>query len=409
MTKEGKHKLAKKGKTWSLALLVIVLISVSVLCYWWFFRRNKVSTDDAYVMADTATVSSRIQGNISKIYVENDQWVKKGDRLIELDPSDYKIALDEAEAALSQIKAQLAMSKVTIEMTQAATEAKIREAKASLKAAIQHKEQISKRLDELAQARAAALADFKEAKKDLSRFNKLYKLGATSEQRRDSILTIFKKAKARLEGTDAQIASAKASLNAAQQEISRAKAALDSAVAQKLKVSLERHRRASLNAQAKQIEAKLAAVKLRLSYCTIKAPISGYIAQKKIQVGNHVQPGQPLLAVVPLHHIYIEANFKETQLEHVRIGQPATIEADMYPGHKYHGHVVGIRAGTGAAFSLLPPENATGNWIKVVQRVPVKIYLDQPPPPAYPLRVGLSLHVTIDTSLREGQSLKPRN
>ena len=145
--------------------------------------------------------------------------------------------------------------------------------------------------------------------------------------------------------------------------------------------------------------------RLRLSYCNITAPIDGFIAQKHIQKGDRIQPSQILMAVVPLEGVYIEANYKETQLTHVRIGQPVDIEADIYPGYTFKGKVAGIRAGTGAAFSLLPPENATGNWIKVVQRVPVKIRLDKAPPPDHPLRVGLSLIATILTKDRRGSML----
>jgi membrane fusion protein (multidrug efflux system) len=165
---------------------------------------------------------------------------------------------------------------------------------------------------------------------------------------------------------------------------------------------------AALKGQMEEAKAALETARLNLSYCTIVAPIGGYIAQKNVQVGDRVQPGQPLMAVVPLQEAYIEANFKETQLEHIRIGQPVTIEADTYPGYTYRGKVVGIRAGTGAAFSLLPPENATGNWIKVVQRVPVKIVLDNPQPPQYPLRVGASLLVTVNTRNRSGAVLVPQ-
>jgi len=137
----------------------------------------------------------------------------------------------------------------------------------------------------------------------------------------------------------------------------------------------------------------------------VTAPLAGYIAHKSVQVGERVQPGQPLMGVVPLEEAYVEANFKETQLEKVRLGQRATVRADIYPDHPFTGKVVGIRAGTGAAFSLLPPENATGNWIKVVQRVPVKIRLDTPPTPEYPLRVGLSLKVVIHTRDQSGPRL----
>jgi membrane fusion protein (multidrug efflux system) len=178
------------------------------------------------------------------------------------------------------------------------------------------------------------------------------------------------------------------------------------AEAQDLQVQMERYRVTNLEAKIEKAQAELELARLQLSYCKIYAPITGYVAQKRFQVGDWVQPGQPLLAIVPLQEVYVEANFKETQLKEMRIGQKAKIKADTYPGYTYRGKVVGIRAGTGAAFSLLPPENATGNWIKVVQRVPVKIILDEPPPPEYPLRVGLSLEVKVDISDKTGPKLK---
>jgi membrane fusion protein (multidrug efflux system) len=144
---------------------------------------------------------------------------------------------------------------------------------------------------------------------------------------------------------------------------------------------------------------------LNLSYCTIVAPFEGMTSKKAVEKGQRIQPGQPLLAVVPLQGVYIEANYKETQLTHVRVGQPVEIRADIYPDHVYRGRVDSLSAGTGAAFSLLPPENATGNWVKVVQRVPVKIILDEPPPPEHPLRIGLSVETTIDTTMRDGALL----
>ena len=191
-----------------------------------------------------------------------------------------------------------------------------------------------------------------------------------------------------------------------EQDINEAQAKLNSATADLYQNEIQRYRLASLKAQRDVYQAELEAARLDLAYCTITAPIDGFVAQKSIQVGDRVQPGLALMAVVPLHQIYVEANFKETDLTNVRLGQPVVIQADIYPDFSYHGKVVGIRAGTGAAFSLLPPENATGNWIKVVQRVPVKIALNEPPPPGHPLLVGLSLEVTVNTSNRSGKALR---
>ncbi len=187
--------------------------------------------------------------------------------------------------------------------------------------------------------------------------------------------------------------------------MNRARAQLQSARSERSNVDVQIRKVESLKGKRDKSLAELEAARLNLSYCVVAAPIDGYIAQKNIQVGDRVQPGQALMAVVPLNKIYIEANFKESQLTEVRVGQPAAISADIYPGYAYKGKVAGIRAGTGAAFSLIPPENATGNWIKVVQRIPVRIELDQPPPPNHPLRVGASLEVTLDIADRSGSYL----
>jgi membrane fusion protein (multidrug efflux system) len=189
--------------------------------------------------------------------------------------------------------------------------------------------------------------------------------------------------------------------------VEQAQAQLQASLSQRKQVEVLAHKLAALQGERQEAEAKLQAAQLNLSYCTIPAPIAGYLAQKNVQVGDRVQTGQPLMAVVPLREVYVEANLKETQLKNVRLGQPVTIKADVYPAYTYYGKVDGIRAGTGASFSLLPPENATGNWIKVVQRVPVKISLDEPPPAEYPLRIGFSLQVTISTRNRSGGVLVP--
>jgi len=239
----------------------------------------------------------------------------------------------------------------------------------------------------------------------MERYTALLESGAGSEQQRDRTTTAFKKAQAQLEAAQAQTAAARAALDAALQEVDRAQAQLELARADGLRVEIEKGKLAALHAKRAEIQAELRLAELNLSYCAVKAPISGYIAQSRIQVGDRVLPGQALLAVVPLHQVYVEANLKETQLESVRIGQRVEVHADVYPRHTYRGFVAGIRAGTGAAFSLLPPENATGNWIKVVQRIPVRIQIDPPPPPEYPLRVGSSLRVTIDVSDTTGPRL----
>lgn len=399
--KKGQNKKFKLP----LVLGVLVLATILITAYYWFFMRNRVSTDNAYVKADSAVVSSRVPGTILKLMVDNDDFVDEGTVLVQLDPRDYQAEVDKQRAALDRTEAEIEVSQVTIQLTESVTSAQAESAEAMVKASQDKQREARHRLEELQQHRAAALAEYNQTRRDYERYSNLLKKGAGSQQQRDKSSTAFKKATAQLEAVDAQIAAARASLAAVLQDIDRSKAQLASAVADRLQVSVEKHKLAALRAKRMEMQAELQVAKLKLSYCTIKAPISGYIAQKRIQVGDRVQPGGALLAVVPLQQVYVEANFKETELENVRLGQPAEIHADIYPDHTYRGKVVGIRAGTGAAFSLLPPENATGNWIKVVQRVPVKIRLTAPPPAEFPLRVGLSLEVTVSTADRSGPRL----
>ncbi len=387
----------------------LILITLGMVLagtfYWWFFMRNRVTTDNAYARADTAQVSTRIPGTVLRVVVDNDYPVEAGQVLLELDPGDYQALLDKAEGALLQAEAEVRAAEVSIAATDLQTAAQVDAAQAALKAVRDREQEVRHRLEELQNRRLAAIADLSQSERDFSRFDNLYRQGAGTERQQDQARTLLKKARAQSGAMDAEIAAAKASLAAVSQEVDRAKAQVQAAQSDRFNVEIQRHRLEGLKGQRDKARAERETARLNLSYCTITAPISGFIAQKSIQVGDRVQPGQAVMAVVPLRDIYVEANFKETQLTHVRLGQPALIKADVYPGRTYRGKVAGIRAGTGASFSLLPAENATGNWIKVVQRIPVRIILDEPPPPQYPLGIGYSLDVTVDTSDKTGQIL----
>lgn len=387
-------------------LIIILLLAVTGGGgYWWLFMRNRVTTDNAYVKADTAEISSRIPGTVLRVLVDNDSPVQAGQVLVELDPADYEVLLDKEEGALTQAEAEVLAAEVTVAATDLQTAAQVEAAESALMAVRDKEREVRHRLDEIQNKKLAALADLNHSVKDSSRFDSLYRQGAGTERQQDQARTALKKARAQSGAIDAELAGARASLAAVSQEVDRAAAQLEAARSDRYQVEIQRHRLAGLKGRWDEQKAEVEAARLNLSYCTIAAPVSGYVAQKSIQVGDRIQPGQAIMAVVPLQDVYVEANFKETQLTHVRLGQPAVIKADIYPGQTYRGRVAGIRAGTGASFSLLPAENATGNWIKVVQRVPVKIKLDRPPPPESPLGVGFSLEVTIDTSDRSGRVL----
>jgi membrane fusion protein (multidrug efflux system) len=392
-------------------LLVGVIIAICAagwLLYWALFGRYHESTDNAYVIADSARISSRVPGTVLRVHVDNDQPVAAGQVLLELDPRDYQAKAEQAQGSLARYEGEVRAQALTISPTDTQTAAQVQAATNTLQGTRDRKREGQFRLEQLERRRVAAQADADKAERDFRRFDALFQSGAAAERQRDNAHTLMVKTKEELNAIDAELAGVKASIAASDQEVGRAEAQLRGTKSDRYRVEAQAHKLAALEGQRQEAAGALEAARLNLSYCTIVAPIAGYIAQKNVQVGDRVQPGQPLMAVVPLQEAYVEANFKETQLENIRIGQPATIEADTYPGHSYRGKVVGIRAGTGAAFSLLPPENATGNWIKVVQRVPVKIVLDTLPPPQYPLRVGASLLVTVNTRNRSGAILVPQ-
>ena len=334
-----------------LVVAVLVLGAASVGVKWWVFSRTHVETDDAYLRADVAQVTPRVAGTIDKILVDANWQVERGQVLLELDPAEQRLRLDKAEATLARA------------------------------------------LEEVLQMRAAehaaesglvlAQADLEQAKIDHGRAAQLAERGVVPADRLDRARTALRVGQARVV--------------TATQEAERARAALSIALD-----APDSDAPAVREAKAARDEAALL-----LSYTTIRAPIAGIVSRRGVEVGGRVQPGEPLMAIVPIADVYVEANFKETQLGDVRVGQPVTVVADLYPDTVFHGRVEGLSPATGAAFALLPPENATGNWVKVVQRVPVRIQLDEAERAERPLRVGLSAVATIDTADKNGSLLTP--
>ncbi len=374
-------------------LLAVVIIAVlagiaPAIRYYNYFATH-VSTDDAYVDGTVALVSTRVEGTVSAVYVEDNWTVKRGDLLVTLDPSMFQIRIAQAQA-------QLARARQTVD-----------EMFAQIKAA--------------QAGRSLADAQAKQARLDYDRAEQLRKAGVVSNEFYDQALTAYRMGEANVALAEHEEAQARAALGGAPTDDAAAPAPAASAAAD------PNHDRAPSDSTpdgsqsqrqadetdevrydrpiVKQAEAALEQAKLDLAYTRITAPFDGIITHKSVHVGHRVQPGEPLMADVPTQHLYVTANYKETQLTYVRIGQPATVEADIYPGHVYQGHIDSISMGTGAAFSLLPPENATGNWVKVVQRIPVKVVLDHEPPADKPLRLGLSVEVAIDISDTRGPLL----
>jgi membrane fusion protein, multidrug efflux system len=335
-----------------LLLAVVVLLVAAIfpaISYYRYFDSH-VSTDDAYVDGSVGLISSRITGTVVKLFVEDNWRVKAGDTLLELDPSDYQVQVNAAEA-------QLERARQTVDQLYAQVEA----ARSGL---------------------ALAQSQLGQARIDYNRARQLKGQGVVSSEYYDQANTALRVALATEGLANHQLIQAEAALGINGEDHSRYERPV-----------------------VEQAEAALEAAKLYLSYTVIKAPFDGIVTRKNVHVGHRVEVGEPLMALVPIRGLYITANYKETQLTRVRVGQPAEIEADIYPGYIYRAHVDSISIGTGSAFALLPPENATGNWVKVVQRIPVKIVLDQPEPPDKPLRMGLSVEVTIDISDTRGPLL----
>jgi len=337
---------------WSLPVLVVAIVAaVAVGVRWWAFYRTHVETDDAYVHADVAIVTPRVAGTVTALLADENWQVRRGQLVARLDPTEYRIQLRRADAALAR-----------------AVEG-VEQARAAVRAG-----------NSEVQLGETALA---QARLDFDRASQLAARGAVTTDRLDHARTELRAAEARLV--------------VAQRGVDRARAELG--------VALDAP--ASEAAAVREAQATRDAAALTLSYTRLRAPIAGVLTKRAVELGHRIQPGQAVIGIVPVAAAYVEANFKETQLRDVRVGQPATVVLDLYPGVEYRAHVDGISPGTGAAFALLPPENATGNWVKVVQRLPVRIRLDEPPPAAHPLRVGASVVATIDTSDRSGSLLTP--
>lgn len=354
-------------KTW----LVRLAIGVAVLgllwgAYYLLFGRNHVSTDNAYVNAEVAQVTPLISAQVTEINVSDTAAVKKGDVLARLDPSNARISVAQAEADLAEARRRFRQTKATGTALSS---------------------QVQARGADIAQARArlaAAQADHEKARIDLSRREVLASSGAVSGEELTSSRNAAAAARASLAQAQAAVTMAESTRGAALGEL----AANDALV----RGSTEDSDPAVLAAKA-----KLDAAKLELDRTVIRAPIDGIVTKRQVQVGQRVTQGNSIMTIVPLMHVYVDANFKERQLARVKVGMPATVTADIYGGSVvYHGKVAGFSGGTGSSMALIPAQNATGNWIKVVQRLPVRITLDPKELAEHPLRIGLSTEVEID-------------
>jgi len=321
------------------AILLLALITGGTL--WWLEARHYESTDDAFIDVHMVRVAPQVAGRVARVLVDDNELVAAGAPLIEIDPADFQAKLDEAVAAQASAAANLAQAKAQASVTQANAE----ESHAEV---------------------AVAQANATNAAEQLKRDQPLAAQHVVSTQQLDNDTANQRSTAANLIASQKKAAAAEAQVGVVATQIDAAQANLESA------------------------QAQVTAARLDLSYTRIAAPLAGHIAHKNVSPGDYVQIGQNLMALVPVD-LWITANFKETQLALMRVGQPVDISVDAYPGVTFKGHVDSFQPGSGAAFSLLPPENATGNYVKVVQRVPVKIVFDDPPDPNRPLGPGMSV------------------
>jgi membrane fusion protein (multidrug efflux system) len=338
-----------RKRTKILLLIAVIFIVVGLLwgVYWVLVLSKRERTDDAYVNGNKVVISAQVSGTVIAVLTDDTQLVKSGQVLVKLDPTDAETALSRTASSLAQTVRQVRQEKLTAD---------------------QYDSAIESRKVELARAQA-----------DLAK--------------REPLLADHAIAPEEVRHAKESVELARAALAQAQRQSSSSHALVDG-------TSVEENPRV-LEAKAAYRDAWIAAQRN-----AVVAPVTGYVAERSVQLGQHIQAGQSLMTVIPLDSLWVDANFKEVQLRNLRIGQPAEVRSDLYGGSfLFHGHVRGMSAGTGAAFSLLPAQNASGNWIKVVQRVPVRIQIDPEDLKKSPLRVGLSATVTVDTTSRGGPVL----
>ena len=405
------------------------LIALAGILYggWaWWHARGHVSTDDAYVEGAVTVVSAKVMGNVAELLVQDNQLVKAGDLLVRVDSRDYRAKRDQAAAAVAVAEAAAVSLRAELPMTRGVTQAQGDEARGALEgarageaASLAAVDEAKAKVESMRAAAAAAAADAAGAKatasqavREMDRQKKLVQAGLVALRDYEQAESAEAAARATMEATErrktqaeravqqteAELASKVLGIQQARQRVAELKGSLGRAESQRHQVPMKEADIIRADAALAQARADLAFAELQLLHTEIRAPVNGTVSRRTVELGQVAQMGQPLLAIVPLHEVWILANFKETQLARIRPGMRAEISVDTFSDRVLLGTVDSLAAGTGARFSLLPPENATGNWVKVVQRLPVKIRLD-PGQISNPhtLRAGMSAVVTVKT------------
>jgi membrane fusion protein (multidrug efflux system) len=385
---ESEQSNSRRRGIIAVVVAVIVLIAVGI---WWHSTYTE-DTDDAQVNGHLIQVSARIAGQVAKVYVDENQVVKAGDVIAELDPSDYKVAVENAEAALASAQANAEAANVNVPITAVNTGSNLRAADANLSGSQAGVAQTQQQLESAHARVQQAQANSTKAQADLERYKPLVEKDVISKQQFDAAVASADAARAALVDAAAGERAAADGIRVAREREAQAQAGLKFAQTGPQQVAAQSARAKQALAQVAQAQAQLNMAKLNLSYTKIVAPTAGIITRKSVEINQNVAPGQNLLMLVSLEGLWVTANFKETQLRHMAAGQAVEIDVDA-SGKTYHGKVTQIGGATGSVLSLFPPENATGNYVKVVQRVPVRIDFDNlaSEDSRHELRPGLSV------------------
>lgn len=384
-------EIARPKRRRGILLAVIAIVVLVALGIWWRSTFTE-ETDDAQVNGNLIQVSTRVAGHVTKVYIRENQLVHRGDPILELDPRDFEVAVERAQATLQSAIAAAAAARVNVPITTVNTGSNLRSANADVTGALAAVEQAQQQLDAARARVAQAEANNFKAQSDLERYRPLVAKDVISKQQFDAAVAAADASKAAVADALATQAAASAAVSVAHQRQTQAQAMLRYAETGPQQVAAQTARAKQALAQVAEAQAQLDQAKLNLSYTKIFAPVTGIITRKSVQADENVSVGQNLLTLVSLEDLWVTANFKETQLKDMRAGQPVKIHVDA-TGKTYDGRVTQIGGATGSLLSLFPPENATGNYVKVVQRLPVRIdFIDlSKEDPHQELRPGFSV------------------
>jgi membrane fusion protein, multidrug efflux system len=394
---ENRRSFFQRNSAARPVVFLLAIVAVLLVGWFWWESRHWESTDDAEIDGHIYPISARVSGQVKKVNFDDGQVVHQGDVLVQIDPTDYQVALDRARADYQDTQAQAMAANYGVPVSSVGSVSQIRSASADMASAQAGVAAATKQVEAAHQQVIEATANAVKFNKDVERYQQLLGKREISQQQFDQATAAATAANATVSAREAELLAAQSQVKVAESRIEQANAELKNAHATPNMVAATKAKAQSADAQAQRSKTALDQAQLNLGYTTIVAPVDGVVGKRSVQVGENVSVGQDLMAIVPLRDVWVTANFKETQLAHMQPGQPVKIKVDTYGGRKWDGHVTSIGGATGAKYSLLPPENATGNYVKVVQRIPVRIDFDGNDKPDF----------NSDGLLRPGMSVEP--